>query len=419
MKALAAAAALFGILLLSVALPAPAQAATAPDSVPAIAADLRSEPLYVHPDMTWLLPPAAQRRIEHALRAEPVRVFVVAVPLNVEQDPNYYAYEFIDLLYRQTHLAGVYLVISPSGFIYDAEYLVPLSINSPWNEDPPGPALGLIAATMPVRILNLLNDIATSPRDPRQAVSPTPAYLPYTAPAPGYDPPLVYFIMGVILGLLFAGPLLALASFRAFRAGRALVAGRRGSGDAGYPGIPAGRMPTSPSARWLRRHAAAELAALWRRMSASSADNPGWRRACDNYDVAMLLRTDAAAEQIDLAGAIVLAREGRLALEWRTAQPPPSCQVNPLHGRSMTSTSVPARLVPGLRTTLPMCARCARRLPSRWRVRIDPTLRVKHGGERVRYTSFNSIWVDTAFGAVSAHQDISLPQAIREHLGVS
>jgi hypothetical protein len=389
----------------------------------AVASSLRGSPLYVDPDMAWMFPAAAQRQVLRAIRTSPVHVFVVAVPFDIDDDMPDYAGYYLDQLYRQTHQSGVYLSVGPSGFITDAEYEIPRDIALPESveiEQADSQQQGQIAANTPGRILSLIHAIATSTPDAGAAGSPTPFYTP-TAAASGFTlasggPSAAAPIAAGIAAFVLAGPLLALTGFGITRAGRGLAADRRGWGDAGDPGTPAGHMPTSPDAGWLRRHADGELAALARVIAAGSDASPGWQRACEDYDAGMLAR-NSRAEPIDLVGAIVLARDGRLALAWGTAQPPPPCLVNPLHGRSVVTLPPRAWTLPGQsRLEVPVCARCARdfRRPRS----PDPgsrLLKVEHNGARTYYLGFGSVWRDRLFGASGA----GLPQAIREHLGVS
>lgn len=255
--------------------------------------------------MAWLFTPGDETKIERALRASPVRAYLAVVPLSTDDDDALAASYYLDQLYRRMHRPGVYLAVGPSGSIYDAEYLVPRDITLPASVeeesvfDSPGP----IASNAPGRILTVLHLIATAPADPQQAVSPTPLYTPGefsdTGSSSGSPSAAGPIATAGIVSFLFGGPLLALAGFG------------------------------------LVRHARGELAALGRLIAAGNDMNPGWSRACDDYDAGMLVLTPTA-EPIDLAAAIVLARDGRLALAWETAAPPPLCLVNPLHGRSVS-----------------------------------------------------------------------------------
>jgi hypothetical protein len=401
------------------------------DGISVVARSLQSSPLYVDPDMAWMFPAAAEKQIRHALRASPVRAFVAAVPFDIDDSNADYVSYYLDQLYRATHRAGVYLAVGPDGFIYDAEYLVPRDVNLPISvESESATALqpAQIAANTPQRLLTLVHLIATATADPQQAVSPTPYYTPTPASSGSLtsgSSDTAAVVGAATLAFVFAGPLLALAGFGAAGTGRRLLAGRRGWGDNGDPGRPADHMPASPSTEWLRRHAIGELAELGRMIGAPADANPGWQRACDDYDAGKLALTSTSEgrEQIDLVGAIVLARDGRLALRWRTAKPPPPCLVNPLHGRSVRVVSreawreaewtAPEWVAPH---QVPMCARCARNI-RRTRGAGPGThlLRVEHHGKRLKYFGFTSVWRDRMFGAFGP----GLPQAIRERLGVS
>jgi len=400
------------------------------DGVDVAARALLASPLYVHPDMAWLFTAGAQTKIVRALRASPVRVFLAALPLNTDDDDALDAPYFLDQLYRRMHRPGVYLAVGPSGNIYDAEYLVPRDIMLPLSvEEESSVDPGPIAANTPGRILSLLHLIATSPVDPQQAVSPTPLDTPSEpgtgggSGGSGSPSAAAQIATAGIVSFLFAGPLLALVGFGTVAGGRRFAADRRGWGDVGDPGRPAGRMPRSPSAGWLRRHARGELAALGRLIATGGDTNPGWQRGCDDYDAGMLVLTPED-EQIDLVGAIVLARDGRLALAWQTATPPRPCLVNPLHGRGVSdlpAENTLGRLLAGKAGhEVPVCARCAR-VARRARRTGNPAavaarlLRVEHEGKRVPYFEFGSVWWD----AWSGSSRRSLPQAIRERLGVS
>jgi len=146
--------------------------------------------------------------------------------------------------------------------------------------------------------------------------------------------------------------------------------------------------------------------------------------------------TGGVPAQIHLAGAIVLARDGRMALTWGIDQPPPPCLVNPLHGTA--DTEIPADQAgrtPVLEDLyqvkrgrpVPVCGRCAE-LAAAARLKTfggitsggvpgqqlrDRVLRVSHLGKRLPYSDFPSVWRDQSFGA--AGQD--LPRKAREHLG--
>lgn len=409
--------------------PAPSVPAGTVEGAAVVATALRTSPLYVDPDMAWLFTPSSKRQVKHALLTSPVRVFLVAAPFNIEGDNSDYADYFLDQVYRRTHRPGVYFAVGPSGLIYDVEYLVPRFISLPTAVefadtlpvDPPQ----VVAGNMQKRIQTLLQAIAASPPDAEDASSPTPQYTPDSSQpsGTGNSSDAGEIVVVAIAAFAFLGPPLALAGYGATGATRRFAAGRRGWGDAGDPGTPAAHIPASPSTEWLRRHARGELNALNGLIAAGSDTNPGWQRACDDYDAGMLvLNSDPG--QIDLAGAIVLARDGRLALAWRTAEPPAPCLVNPLHGRSVSTiprdASRPEPVVELFRWAklrqLPLCERCASAAGrARWPALLARRLLVEQGGTRRPYFEFDSVWRDGAFGASGT----DLPQAVRERLGVS
>lgn len=425
---------------------ADASAATASgapgDGISVVAAALHSAPLYIDPDMAWMFTPSAQNQISTALRASPVRVFLAAVPFGPDNDGAEYAGYFLDQLHRRIDVAGVYLAVGPLGVVYDAEYQVPRDISLPLSVEF-GPVSDVepaqIAANTPGRILSLLRLIATAPPDPRAATVPPPAPAPsplsYAGPGAlpqsGSGSSAGQIAVAAVLSLILLGPLLALAGLAAVGAGRRLTAGRRGWGDNGDPGLPVGRMPAAPSTGWLLRHARGELGQLERLIGPGGDVNPGWQRACDDYDVGKLSLT-SDPEQIDLVGAIVLAREGRLALTAQTGHPPAPCVVNPLHGRS--AGTIEASHHAALRSlreltrktgldAVPLCAACYRRAERGRLVDLArlaaQQLQVEHAGQRTFYYTFDSVWRDAAFGASGDGSGPGLPQAVRGHLGVS
>lgn len=426
----------------------PAPADRPPDGAAVAASALSSAPLYVDPDMAWMFTPKDEKRITAALRASPVPVFVVAAPFSTDEDSSDYASYFTGQLYGRTHRAGVYLTVGPSGDISDNEYRVPRSIDLPLEAElEPVSKLepAQIAASVPGRVLELIAAAAKSPPDPKAAGLPQPQYSPgefaggriaddnAVASRETQSTAAADLTGGGVAGLVLLGPLLALLGFAATGAGRRLVAARRGWGDADDPGIPVGRMPAAPSAGWLRRHARGELAELSRLIDAGSDANPGWERALDDYDAGKLVSGDVVGtgsgpDPVDLVGAIVLARDGRMALERQLAAPPPPCLVNPLHGRATTvlrrdvldaETALDnlLRRVPG--GQVPVCDGCRRAASTRrygGRGTLGArVLRVPHHGQLMKYVDFGSVWRDRMFGASGP----GLPQAVREHLGVS
>jgi len=440
------------------AAPAAGPPTSASDGIGVVAASLTpASPLYVDPDMAWIFTAAQVKQVTTALKAAPSRIYVIAVPFNTDEDSADYESYFLDQLYDRTHRDGTYLIFGPPGDIFDAEYQVPRDISLPMNTEFGPDSMttpAQIAASTPGRLLSLIKLIDSSPADSQAAGMPIPEYsageFPSGQPLP--DLPAVLsepaasstpIITGGIVGFVLLGPLLTLFCLGGIRAGRRGRARRRGWGDTyGDPGKPVERMPAAPHDEWLLRRAHGELAELGRMIAASHDGAAGWARGCDDYDAGMLAaageEAGAGAAPIDLAGAIVLARDGRMALKWGIDEPPPPCLVNPLHGTA--DTDVPpdlARRTPVLRDLhrarrgrpVPVCRRCAE-LAAEARLKTnggitgggvpgqrlrDRVLLVSHDGKRQWYDEFASVWRDQSFGAAGP----GLPQAVREHLGVS
>ena len=438
------------------AAPAAGPPTSTSDGIGVVAASLTpASPLYVDPGMAWMFTAAQVRQINAALKASATPVYVIAVPLSIDEDASDYESYFLGQLHDRVQRDGTYLIIGPSGGIFDAEYQVPRDISLPLNTEF-GPVSmttpAQVAASAPGRLLSLIKLVDASPPDPQAAGVPTPEYtagefpdgqplplLPAVLSVPAASPAPI--IAGGILGFLLGGPLLTFFGLGAVQGGRRRLARRRGWGDTRRdPGKPVEPMPAAPHDEWLLRHAHGELAELGRLIAASHDGAAGWARGCDDHAVGMLAaaarETGGVPAQIHLAGAIVLARDGRMALTWGIDQPPPPCLVNPLHGTA--DTEIPADQAgrtPVLEDLyqvkrgrpVPVCGRCAE-LAAAARLKTfggitsggvpgqqlrDRVLRVSHLGKRLPYSDFPSVWRDQSFGA--AGQD--LPRKAREHLG--
>lgn len=158
---------------------------------------------------------------------------------------------------------------------------------------------------------------------------------------------------------------------------------------------------------WLRKMARSQVAELGAALSATQdePDNPGRYRALACYDAAALLAGERT-DQLDLIGAIVLAREGRAALSDRDPHPLPVCQVHPLHGPAFRR---PPRGRPprAQRRLAAVCAGC-RSYPA-WE--LDRRALLADG---VPYYRTEGFWARVGFGAF----DPELPARVLEYLGV-
>jgi hypothetical protein len=436
--------------------PAAGPPTSASDGIGVVAASLTpASPLYVDPGMAWMFTTAQAKQVTATLKASPTPAYVVAVPLSIDEDSIDYESYFLDQLHGRVRRDGTYLIVGPSGRIFDAEYQVPRDISLPQDTEF-GPltmtAPAQIAASTPGRLLSLVKLVDASPADPQAAGVPAPEYsagefpggqplpdLPAALSEPAASPAPV--ITGGILGFVIGGPLLVLFGLSGARRGRRGLARRRGWGDIRRdPGRPAERMPAAPHDEWLLRHALGELAELGRLIAASHEGAAGWARGSEDHAVGLLAaaarETGGGPAQIHLAGAIAPARDGRMALTWGIDQPPPPCLVNPLHGTADAEIAADyAGRTPVLRDLyqvqrglpVPVCGRCAE-LARAARLKAlggltaggapgeqlrNRVLRVSHNGKRVPYSDFPSVWRDQSFGAAGP----DLPLKARQHLG--
>jgi hypothetical protein len=163
--------------------------------------------------------------------------------------------------------------------------------------------------------------------------------------------------------------------------------------------------PARPTMPWLRRQCTTQLRALAAELRDAEGDL-WFRRAADAYDAAALL-ADHPDGMLDMVAAIVLARDGLMAIAYRTSAPVPPCFPNPLHGRSSRSTQWP----PGIRcphAVVPACRRCAYS-PYRQMLYAPDS-----NGELVPYFQIPGFWGRTGFGAF----EHDFPRHVLERLKV-
>ena len=168
--------------------------------------------------------------------------------------------------------------------------------------------------------------------------------------------------------------------------------------------------PVQPSARWLERCGARQLAALAAALQRPGAGQ-GARRAADAYDAGQLLN-ERRQDVLELVAAIVLARDGLRALACKTSTPSPPCFVNPLHGpgSKVIGRSRFREFLPQSHSKMPACAACARRHDVGMRVLRLPD----SDGQLWPYFRFSGFWTRTGFGAFEP----DFPRRVLEHLGV-
>ncbi|GAA1815871.1 hypothetical protein [Actinomadura chokoriensis] len=379
-----------------------------------VAAALAEDPLFVDPDMSAALDEPGRARvraaIDSAAAALGTPVYVVVIPNKTGSESDGRDNVFLHWLHDRLGRNGLYLMVGSSAWFEEEGFNVPRRLWDLDDESTERPAdserrfddlagrltrrLGLIAAAP-----------STSPRSPRLYSSPDPwgAEHELRLDEPETKAP---FLTGLLLAGPFAGATLyglglGAAAYRR-RTPRPRPASRAVETDSGAP--------AEPSVKWLRRTGRKELDRL-RDLLPEAADNPGRAYAVSAYDVAQILYDDAGEDPdraLDLAGTIVLARLGRAALAGKTAQPPPPCFVNPLHGPSAQRRKMQ---LGGTRSKRrPVCSACAGRPPG---ALDERTLKVPGPDGPLPHYAVPGVWKDTGFGA----DGDPIPR-IQEYLGV-
>jgi hypothetical protein len=380
-----------------------------------VAAALAKDPLFVDPDMAPALDEAGRARVraamESAARAIGTPVYVVVIPNKSESESQGRDDVFLHWIHDRLGRDGLYLMVNSSAWFEDEAFGVPRRLWSIDDDRGERPAdsenrFAGLADRLVLRLQIIQNAPSRAPRTPRLYTTPDPFGQEHTL-RPVEPETRAPFLTG----LLLAGPV---AGVTLYGAGLGAVAYRRrrrtprpaAEAVEAHPGAPA-----EPSVKWLRRTGDKELDRL-RNALAGSEGNPGREYAVSAYDVAQILYDDAGEDpdrSLDLAGVIVVARLGRAALARKTAQPPPPCFVNPLHGQSTQRRKM--QLGGQTARKRPVCASCAGRTMTALDQR---TLRVQGpDGPRPHY-AVPGVWKDTAFGTGGDH----LIPRLQEYLGV-
>ncbi len=329
-------------LLAAVTVIAPAAPAPA-DRVGRIVAGLRQSPVFVDPEVSYLLTAEDRTALGRQIAAAGVPIYLAAVPL-LSQDESAGNAEYLGyLLHRRLGRPGVYLVADQRGGLDWMSYQVPRDDARAYEQATNGEPL-------PRKLHDVIDAFARAPSAPKSD--------PVTPPAPdtgtrhgkataaglagrflaAFLPTLI--ICGLLLGIVYA------AVVRVARQARP-------------PVLSGGRA---------RRAAEAELVRLARAIGAAP-DGPGYSRAMADYDAAKLLY-DEKADPGSRVGVVVLALDGQDALRAATEDPEPRCVLNPYHGTA--PHRVRARLdgLPDARR--PLCEGCRKAATRRpLLVRID------------------------------------------------
>ncbi|MEU8125555.1 hypothetical protein AB0C21_43205 [Spirillospora sp. NPDC049024] len=388
-----------------------------------VGAALARDPLFVDPDVAQALGEADRARLRAAIGTTARRLgtpaYVVVIPNPSESEAQGRDDAFLFMLHERSRRDGLYVMADAHGQLESEAFNVPRRGPSTLDEEPGDtvprdherPFAGLAD-----RIARRLDGYAAAP-----SASPTLPTL-YSSPDPfgqenALTPAEPEIKAPLLTGLLLAGPAGAAVLYWL---GLGVLALRRGGRSRSPVRRKAGRRAparTEPSARWLRRHGARDLGALRRLLTTTGADR-GRPYAVSAYDAAQILYDDAKDDEskaIDLVGAIVLARQGRVALTRDAESPPPPCLVNPLHGGSVVRRRVPKLDTRdgALPKQLPLCEDCGR-LAERGGLDERRLLRIPGPDGRRPHTLVPGVWRDTAWGA---RGKTFLPRVMR-YLGV-
>ncbi|QKW36647.1 hypothetical protein HUT06_23635 [Actinomadura sp. NAK00032] len=381
-----------------------------------VAAALGKDPLFIDPDMASALDETGRARVRAAMKSAAgtlgAPVYVVVIPNKSDSESQGRDDVFLHGIHDRLRRDGLYVLVNSSAWFEEEAFGVPRRMYAIDDDRAQRPAdserrFADLADRLALRLRIIQDAPSRTPQTPRLYTTPDPFGQEHTLRTvePETGPPF-------LAGLLLVGPLSALVLYGA------------GAGAAAYrrhrrhrtPRAPAGvethaNAPAEPSVKWLRRTGAKELDRLRGLLPDAAEDNPGREYAASAYDVAQILYDDAGEDPervLDLAGVIVLARQGRAALADKTAAPPPPCFINPLHGPSAQRRKVHAG--DGRTRRRPVCSACAARSSS---ALAERRLRVPGPHGRRPHYAVPGVWKDTGFGA-----DGNMIPRIQEYLGV-
>lgn len=360
---------------LAIATPAGAQ-----DRVGRITDSLRQSPVFVDPDVSYLLGASDRAALTRQIQAAGVPVHLAVVPLLSEDESGGDADRLASLLHRRLGRNGIYLIADQYGILDSVAYQVPRDTT-----------LGYQRASDDTSLARKLHDVIdrfahapkAAPSDPPDPPAPKPDKKTTTPGLAGefaktFFPSLL--LSGLVLAVLW---LVAWVFTRVTTEAREALRGRARLGP-----------------RRLRRMSRAELVRLARAIGRAGEDEPGYGRALADYDAAKLLH-DEKQDPGSRFAVVVLALDGQDALRTRTADPEPRCVANPLHGRAEHRLR---RRLPHLpKAPRPLCDACEHR------IRL---LELKIDGARRPYYLAPGLW-EKIRGRTT-----DLPERVLEYLGV-
>lgn len=370
-------------LLASVASAGAASAADA-DRLDRIAAALRRSPVFVDPDVSYLLDARDRAALGKQIGAAGIPIYLVGVPLLREDESGGEADYFTYLLQRRLGRPGVYLVADQNGDLDWTSYQVPRKTSLDF-----GIASG--GTSLPGRLHNVIDAFTRAP----SAAPSTPPTPRTPEPNSRDQKPSAAKLAGEFAKVFF--PVLivsAVVLWPLWLISRLVFVGvRRGvRGDS-----------RTFKQRRLRRKAAAELTRLAEALGHADG-NHGRGRATADYDAARLLY-DERSDPGSLFGVVVLALDGQDALRADTATPDPRCMVDPLHGPAPETARV---RLPGLpERRRPLCAAC----PQAAKEERQPLMLIIDGEKRPYYQA-PGLWEKIR------GRHANLPEDVLEYLGV-
>ena len=180
-----------------------------------------------------------------------------------------------------------------------------------------------------------------------------------------------------------------------------------------------GRLLAAGPGRRLRPMADRDVRRALGALEAHGSDGPAVAEATRETDIALRVLRDERADELDLVGAVVLARRAARRLDPATADAAkrPVCMVNPLHGASAgrghtvlakgpgdggaakgtgKAGKKTGRKPKGGKATLAMCRDCLERDDAK---RFPLRVRVGAGGARVSHLTLDRVWVRRGYGA--------------------
>ena len=268
-----------------------------------MSAGLASDPLFVDPDVSTLLDAPARKAIETKIHTAKFPVYVVAMPLDSDDESGGDRSEFAWKLHQRFGRPGEYVIIDQNSDIDTLEFGVPTSFRSfQLNVD-----LMDGNSPLPVRLQAVLDQIIRAPAAPPDTPGePEPPTRVYDRPFGGHHGSRVGAFLGGLAGGTIGAGILTLLIVGLVRRVR--------------------RWCVVPQAAW--------AAATLRRTGEDRRARPGHAqdrtrgrrrqprppRALSALDAAEILDGERH-DPVDLLGVSVLARDGLAALSERTRTP--------------------------------------------------------------------------------------------------